>query len=294
MSKSLTYSLRGIAVILVIISHFAGGGFGIRYFTPLGGIGVSIFLFLSGFGLQESYRKNGLKLFWPKRLIRIIVPYLIWVVLLFLLSRVLEYDAPLFPHYWYLDYLFLWYALFWLSKFLPSKYSPLFLLLVAFSLFFVLRNIQAEQSLSFLGGMLLSENKQVLDKWKRSSWSRIAFVCIVLGIGCLAIKQLPTCRSFGEESILMKIIQLGIKLPLGLSVIIVMWMFFKENSLYRCLASIGVISLELYLVQMQFWQFIQGSWRNLLIALLIVAALSLILHYFTGIVSRKVLALWEK
>lgn len=294
MSKSLTNALRGVAVILVIICHFIGGGFGIRYFTPLGGIGVAIFLFLSGFGLQESYRKNGIKLFWPKRLIRIIVPYLVWVVLLFLMSRLLKFDAPLFPHYWYLDYLLLWYALFWISKFFPSKYSTLFLLMVTVSLFFVLRNIQTEQSFSFLGGMLLSENKHVLGKWKKRSWFGLAFTCFIIGVGCLAIKQLPYCRSFGEESILMKIIQLGIKLPVGLSLIIATWLSYKEVSFFKCLTSIGIISLELYLVQMQFPQFVQGSLLKMVIALSIVVVLSLIIHYLSNYISGKVLALWEK
>ena len=293
MSKSLTNSLRGLAVVLVIICHFIGGGFGFRYFTPLGGIGVAIFLFLSGFGLQESYRKNGIKLFWPKRLIRIIIPYLVWVVLLFLVSRLLKFDAPLFPHYWYLDYLLLWYALFWISKFFPSKYSPLFLLLVTVSLFFVLRNIQTEQSLSFLGGMLLSENKHILGKWKNRSWFVLAFTFLIIGAGCLAIKQLPSCRSFGEESILMKLIQLGIKLPVGLSLIIATWLSYKEISLFKCLAYIGIISLELYLVQMQFPQFVQGSFRNLILALLTVGVLSIILHYSSAYLSREVLALWR-
>lgn len=48
---------RAVAAISIILQHVASG-FGIRYFTPLGGIGVVIFLALSGFGLNESYKKK--------------------------------------------------------------------------------------------------------------------------------------------------------------------------------------------------------------------------------------------
>lgn len=51
-----TTACRAIAATGIIISHIAGN----RIFTPLDGIGVSIFLMLSGYGVNESYkRKDG-------------------------------------------------------------------------------------------------------------------------------------------------------------------------------------------------------------------------------------------
>lgn len=48
--------MKGIAILCVVICHFMGTyGQGIRIFTPLGGIGVSIFLILSAYGLNESW-----------------------------------------------------------------------------------------------------------------------------------------------------------------------------------------------------------------------------------------------
>lgn len=48
---------RAVAAIIIILQHVAGS-FGLRYFTPLGGIGVAMFLILSGYGLNESYKKK--------------------------------------------------------------------------------------------------------------------------------------------------------------------------------------------------------------------------------------------
>ena len=59
MSKSHTNICRGIAAIIIICQHVAGG-FGIRYLTPLGGIGVAVFLILSGYGLSESFKRKGI------------------------------------------------------------------------------------------------------------------------------------------------------------------------------------------------------------------------------------------
>ena len=43
-----------------MLQHYAGCK-GVRYLTPLGGVGVAIFLVLSGFGLNESFKNNNIK-----------------------------------------------------------------------------------------------------------------------------------------------------------------------------------------------------------------------------------------
>ena len=47
-----TTALRGIAILIIMLAHCFGGF--TRALTPLGGIGVSIFLILSGYGLTKS------------------------------------------------------------------------------------------------------------------------------------------------------------------------------------------------------------------------------------------------
>ena len=74
-----TSCMRGGAILLVILCHMVGTFFDGRivYFTPLGGIGVAIFLMLSAYGLNESYKKHGLSNWWKKRLMAVWVPYFI-------------------------------------------------------------------------------------------------------------------------------------------------------------------------------------------------------------------------
>lgn len=67
--KKSSKELKGIAVIFVILSHFASylnvsGLFKVLF--PLGGIGVALFLFLSGYGLTKSTLDNGIEKYWGK------------------------------------------------------------------------------------------------------------------------------------------------------------------------------------------------------------------------------------
>lgn len=48
-----TDTLRGLAILLVLVCHVSST-MGTVLFTPLGGTGVALFLFLSGYGLNES------------------------------------------------------------------------------------------------------------------------------------------------------------------------------------------------------------------------------------------------
>ena len=115
-----TNMLKGFGILLVVISH-VGNNF-TRLTTPLGGIGVAIFLILSGYGLTISCEKNQLKDFWKKRITGVWIPYVIVesFVLIFSGGISLEkfiLDITLIePQYcfgWYLNYLLIWYTIFW-------------------------------------------------------------------------------------------------------------------------------------------------------------------------------------
>jgi peptidoglycan/LPS O-acetylase OafA/YrhL len=66
MSKEHFQYIKGLAILAVIIGHI-GNFSGKARFTPLGGIGVALFLFCSGYGLTKSYEKNGLENYWMKK-----------------------------------------------------------------------------------------------------------------------------------------------------------------------------------------------------------------------------------
>lgn len=59
MNKQNTTIYKGMAILCIILSHVVGtfGRGRFTLFTPLGGIGVSIFLLLSAYGLNESWNE---------------------------------------------------------------------------------------------------------------------------------------------------------------------------------------------------------------------------------------------
>lgn len=72
-----------------MIQHLAGH-LGTNIFTPFGGIGVTIFLVLSGFGLNESLKKNGINGFITKKFYRIWLPFFLFYAFLYLYKEKLD------------------------------------------------------------------------------------------------------------------------------------------------------------------------------------------------------------
>ncbi len=88
-SPETTEQIKGFAVLAIFFAHL---GYGLsadqRFLFPLsvlGGVGVNIFLILSGFGLTMSQIRKPLTMlqFYKKRLIRLFLP--MWIVLIVLL-----------------------------------------------------------------------------------------------------------------------------------------------------------------------------------------------------------------
>lgn len=253
-SRSNTQIIKGLAMILIIIQHICGDWTNI--FTPFGGIGVALFLFFSGFGLNQSYKKNGIKSFWQKKIIRIILPYALFRILCVMVYNdvnLWNFLLDIFCYkseYWYIDYLMRCYIIFWIAKRFFGRYQ--FVVLACFAMYtlFFMNGTRSEQSLSFLAGVLSSEYYNIILKWNRKRWLTIMCISGFLGISFLLIKQTPTVREY-IGTYLYSIVELGIKLPLGVAFSIALLQsptIIKNSSLlYIC----GLCSLELYLVHMQ-------------------------------------------
>ena len=71
--------IMGVSILLIMLFHTYGDGNGIRYnFFSFGFVGVEFFLLVSAIGLFFSLTKNSdLKVFFRKRLIRILPAYFI-------------------------------------------------------------------------------------------------------------------------------------------------------------------------------------------------------------------------
>lgn len=129
LDKETSIILKGIAIFLIILTHYPKNAIIGTMFNGLGGWGVSIFLFLSGYGLFVSYSKNGLKRYWIKKLKKVYIPFII-AMLVQVIVRIIvlktnfnriDLIASLLginpsnvidSSMWYISYLMIWYILF--------------------------------------------------------------------------------------------------------------------------------------------------------------------------------------
>lgn len=250
-----TTNLRGIAILFVVMHHVSNS-YNSNLFTPLGGIGVSMFLVLSGYGLNESYHRKGLVGFWKSKLLRVLIPC--WLIeFLFLFFDSSHFDYIIFIKHllcidvnWYIRYLFYWYLLFYFStKYFPTKRLPI-MYMSGLCFLLILPEIEAEQSVSFLSGLVVSEfsslKKRLCSKYLK--WGR---TLLLLGIIVLFLKQIPIIREF-EGTILYNFIQMVLKWSISFGFII-LYMFISNRRLsLRLFSCLGIISYELYLTHCKF------------------------------------------
>lgn len=79
--------IKGISILLGLVSYVLRICFNINWLSPLQGIAAAVFLFCSGFGVAESYRhKRGLVHFWENKIIGIWIPSLVAMVLVALIA----------------------------------------------------------------------------------------------------------------------------------------------------------------------------------------------------------------
>ncbi len=291
--KHTTY-LRGVSIILIVFCHIVAA-YGYRYATPLGGIGVAIFLFLSGYGLNESYKKKGLSRFWVKKIFRVWLPYFIVISIAALTAfgstSLKDFFLDLLlikPSYWFVAFIFLQYIVFWTFSRLLRKRRILALCLFSLISFLLLREIEAEQAFSFTIGVLISTHKHKLLNTGSGTYLAFAIVLLVIGLAALALKQDSTIRSFRGTPIY-NLVQLFIKVPIGLSLSIFFLVFkplFKASSI---IIFLGKISYELYLVHMKFIPLLNKSVTTLFVFLVLSLFVSYILYYFDSYIYNKVI-----
>ncbi|MGC2064318.1 MAG: acyltransferase [Thermodesulfovibrionales bacterium] len=205
-------ALRGFAIVLIVINHI-GSFSGIRYFAPLGRIGVCIFLIISGYGLSEAYFRRGLVDFIKKRVLRVLLPFWILVFVFFVpsyfagdtekLVLVPSYLLMLrLParEYWFIQFIFIWYIIFYVACRIPVQNNlKLLFVFIAGLLCLILADdyLVAGQAFSFLIGMLLSKYKTVIADFiatRKTAAAAGSALCALSGI-CLWVKQFPEVRN---------------------------------------------------------------------------------------------------
>lgn len=224
LSRDNTRWTQGIAALLIMLMHFVMqvGNYP-RFLNVLGSVGVAAFLFISGFGLNESYKLNGLRGYWRKRLLRVVFPC--WVMYLFVLPFKDSFDGKqllfnlLFTNsdLWFVDFLLRWYVAFWVvQRFFPRHATAL---LATFSVGCMFcEQLWSEQSLSFLAGYVVSKNYEKVNNISRKRLFQITAISIFYGLLFMFVKMMPAVRAH-MGTLPFNLILLNIKLPLAISII---------------------------------------------------------------------------
>lgn len=146
LSKDASTCLKGLACLLIVLHHWCSGlsgigydGFLVKLFTHAGGItGVAVFFFLSSYGLSRSQqiKKDTLKSFFTKRLVRVYIPLVmtnvLWLMLRYdgqdLLQTVLQIlnlKDLLDIVTWFCNVIIVCYIIFYVSNLLANNWAKL-------------------------------------------------------------------------------------------------------------------------------------------------------------------------
>lgn len=144
LDKKDTSVLRGISAFFVIAAHYTGwvekiaGGTNAIFkglIGQLGGIGVLIFFFVSGYGLYESYGNREVDYrYLLKRLRGVYLPYVLMKLVLLLIEYLCHYDeihiwkrllGILLVEDWFIHVIVIQYLVFYVAKKISGRYVVL-------------------------------------------------------------------------------------------------------------------------------------------------------------------------
>lgn len=265
LDRNTTNVLKGYSIIIIIIHHMvlrmSDAGI-LLPFRIAGYIGVSIFFFLSGYGLvcasedRENAYSHG---FMIKRIEKIYVPavfaqlvYMLVLVLCFSKSySAFEFVKGVFTLYpidtsqWYIIAIFFWYICFWiLLKFNISwntRIAVLFgsaIVYIAVCMLLGLTKNWIDTSFCFVFGVAFGVYRKKCIGFINSHLIILPISLILLGVTVLF--------SFGKETD--SAIVLRTASTIFLIITVLMILRFVDISRNKISAYIGTISLECYLV----------------------------------------------
>lgn len=263
LSRSNTQALKGIAAIGIFVFHILLGYDITPFFNMWGGLFVAVFLILSGYGIEESFRKNGLKDYWKKRMKKVILPFVFFVcaynyMFSFLfgkeqMHRFLDELLYISPTFWFVFFILICYVVYWVgTRFLKGWWRFIFFGLCAFACLHWQSpsgHLEAEQSFCFLAGILLSVNKNRLETLSDKTIKRWMFLLLLIGLFFYCLKAIPQLHEL-KGSIAYNYFLCPFRLTTGLAFIPLLTMLRPSRS--SLLETAGKYSLEIYIAHIPF------------------------------------------
>lgn len=282
LDMSYTNCVRGISALAIAFFHVI-----IHYnvsdvFNVTGSVAVAAFLFLSGFVINESWKKHGLQHYWRKKFARVIVPYWLFFTILCLIKGDATWKSWLMDitfikcSFWFVAYLVKCYLAYWIiRKWLNRHFYLAFIVFALISLNFF-EQLEAEQSFSFVAGVWTSHHISTLRGKPESYFFKIALVGFILGISLMLFKQIPCVHAY-KGTLPYHYILLFIKLPLSFT-LLVMPLIWNRLTTNRLIYWSGIASLELYLVHLPLVQHMNSDPGSLLLFVVLTVALTVLMY----------------
>lgn len=293
LDRNETNSVRGLAALVIVVFHLLIAWECPRVVNLFGSVSVAAFLFLSGYGINESYKQTGLKDFWLKRLRRIIVPFWLFVTVLRLVQQPHDWHRYLLEmtfidsEFWFIPYLIWCYLVYWIAQRFFSRWLvPVFLLAGILGLN-LLRQIEAEQSFSFLAGVMASRYIMQLRQLSRGRLLQAGAVLVIVGIVLLLVKEIPEVHAY-KGRVIYNYLLLPIKLSLGVAMVLLP-VFCKWMSESRFLYLCGISSLELYMVHMPVVNSIGMNLCDVLLFIVYTAAVTWLFYQVNNRIIAKLI-----
>ena len=290
LSRQQTDVLRGLAAIIIAVFHVLIEWECHRVVNIMGSVSVALFLFLSGFGIHESYKARGLKDYWLKKCRRIIVPYWLFLTVVTLLRGFPGWKPFLLDfffiqsEFWFIPYLVHCYLVYWIIQRWFSKWLVPAFILIGFIALNTLQQIEAEQSYSFFAGILASQHIHYLRQQKTSFWLRVGCVSFLIGFAFLLLKEIPAVHAY-KGTLIYNYILLFIKLPLAIPFILLP-VFFRFLLQSRLLYLAGISSLEIYLVHLPLVPYVEKT----VLSFLLFAAATTLLTFIYYQINHRIIA----
>ena len=302
-SKSNTQALKGFAAIGIFAFHILLGYDISPIFNMWGGLFVAVFLILSGYGIEESYRQNGLEGYWWKRMNKVLLPTAFFILAYNYIFSYLTIDSDLSslvgmhncldellyikPTFWFVFFVLKCYAVYWIGvRYMGERLRLFFYVvcaLVCLNMQAPCGHLEAEQSFSFLAGVLLSMNKHKLDALSDREVKRWMFLLLFVGVLFLCLKSIPILHEL-KGRIAYNYLLCPFRLSVGLAFIPLFTMLRVVKSSMMRFA--GEYSLEIYIAHIPFIGIIVDARSTLVFFVYSVFAFVILLIYRTFVEKK--------
>jgi peptidoglycan/LPS O-acetylase OafA/YrhL len=287
---------KGLAIVLIIIHHLALHTLleprKLSFFVNLGYVCVNMFLLWSGYGLSLSVIKKGLEGFFEKRMLTVVLPFIIYQILWAIITpfalnqsielpKLLNYISGykiIDRDYWFIGYILFWYIVFYVNErfFKTTRHK-----IAVYAIVVILTIIAAPgqfsstslvYTLSFPTGAILAyfaANKfegeyNLIDIWsKKSQKTKLQYSVISLVSGLF----IYIYSSFDLYTSSQKILNFRLDFPIEAVIMVVGILIYFIFKRYRKIVSILYISMFVikFLFPHATWPLIQNILSLLII-----------------------------